>query len=123
MYSVNRWLSCRFNLLSGVVVGTTALIAVLTPRIDAALAGFALAFSFNITDQVSFPRIKRDYWLRMQFRQDHVDGMTAVSITRQNYLTLLQVRRFVSLELSMVSRLFGGWTVVDFMSGRSPWNE
>jgi len=61
MYSVNRWLNCRFNLLSGVVAGIIGLIAVMTPRIDAALAGFALAFSFKATSQVSFPRIKRNH--------------------------------------------------------------
>jgi hypothetical protein len=50
--SVNRWLSIRFNLLSSVVVGVTALVSILTPRIDAALAGFALAFASTITNDV-----------------------------------------------------------------------
>lgn len=49
---VNRWLSVRFNLLSSAVVGVTALVSILTPRIDAALAGFALAFASTITNDV-----------------------------------------------------------------------
>ncbi|TBU28095.1 multidrug resistance-associated ABC transporter [Dichomitus squalens] len=45
MWGVNRWLSARFLLLSSCVVALVALVAVMTPRIDASLAGFALAFS------------------------------------------------------------------------------
>ena len=51
---VNRWLSVRFNLLSSAVVGVTGVVALLTPSIDAALAGFALAFASNITNDVGF---------------------------------------------------------------------
>jgi hypothetical protein len=50
---VNRWLSIRFNLLSGAIVGVTALVTILSPRIDAALAGFVLAFADTITHDVS----------------------------------------------------------------------
>ncbi|ETW77907.1 ABC transporter [Heterobasidion irregulare TC 32-1] len=68
MWGVNRWLSVRFNLLSSAIVGVTAVVAILTPSIDAALAGFILAFASTITNDILF-----------------------------------LVRRFVSLEQSMVA--------------------
>ena len=52
LYTVNRWLSVRFNLLSAVIVGLTAFVTILTPTIDAALAGFILAFATTITNDV-----------------------------------------------------------------------
>ncbi|KAL1665993.1 P-loop containing nucleoside triphosphate hydrolase protein [Schizophyllum commune] len=54
MWGVNRWLSVRFNLLSSAVVGVTAVVVMLTPRIDAAFAGFALAFANSITGDLLF---------------------------------------------------------------------
>ncbi|TFK48986.1 P-loop containing nucleoside triphosphate hydrolase protein [Heliocybe sulcata] len=54
MWGVNRWLSARYNLLSGAVVGITGLIAILNPRIDASLAGFALAFSSTVLNDLLF---------------------------------------------------------------------
>lgn len=42
----------RFNLLSGLVVGFTGVIAVFYPSISAALAGFALSFASSITHNV-----------------------------------------------------------------------
>lgn len=51
--SVNRWLSARFNLLSSAVIGITAFVAVLSPSIDAAMAGFALAFATSLLGDVS----------------------------------------------------------------------
>ena len=53
MLVVNRWLSARFNLLSSAVVGITALVAVLSPGIDASLAGFALSFATSLLHDVS----------------------------------------------------------------------
>ena len=50
---MNRWLSARFNLLSSAVIGMTAFVAVLTPGIDASLAGFALAFATSLLGDVS----------------------------------------------------------------------
>lgn len=50
---VNRWLSARFNLLSSAVIGVTAIVCVLTPSINASLAGMALAFSSTILNDVS----------------------------------------------------------------------
>lgn len=50
---MNRWLSARFNLLSSAVIGITAFVAVLTPTIDASLAGFALAFATSLLSDVS----------------------------------------------------------------------
>ncbi|KAL4079580.1 hypothetical protein J3A83DRAFT_4368342 [Scleroderma citrinum] len=49
MWGVNRWLSTRFNLLSSALIGLTGFVAVSSPSISAALAGFALAFASNIT--------------------------------------------------------------------------
>jgi ABC-type multidrug transport system fused ATPase/permease subunit len=48
-WAVNRWLSARFDLLSATTVGVTGLIAVSTPTISAALAGFALSFAGGMT--------------------------------------------------------------------------
>jgi ABC-type multidrug transport system fused ATPase/permease subunit len=44
-WGVNRWLSTRFDFLSATIVGVIGLIAVSTPTISAALAGFALSFA------------------------------------------------------------------------------
>ncbi|EIW78464.1 multidrug resistance-associated ABC transporter [Coniophora puteana RWD-64-598 SS2] len=54
MWSVNRWLSARFNLLSAVLVGLTGFVAVLYPGISAALAGFTLSFASNLTNNLLF---------------------------------------------------------------------
>ena len=50
---VNRWLSVRFNLISSGIIGVTGFVAVASPNISAALAGFALAFASTITSDVS----------------------------------------------------------------------
>ncbi|KAI0302402.1 hypothetical protein B0F90DRAFT_1714514 [Multifurca ochricompacta] len=52
MWGVNRWLSVRFNLLSAVIVGLAAFVSIITPTIDAALAGFILAFASTVTNDV-----------------------------------------------------------------------
>ncbi len=52
-HTVNRWLVIRFNLLSAVIVGLVAFVSILTPTIDAALAGFILAFASTATNDVS----------------------------------------------------------------------
>ncbi|KAG5641131.1 hypothetical protein DXG03_005945 [Asterophora parasitica] len=54
MWGVNRWLSIRFNLLSCGVIGATALASLVTPSINASLAGFALAFASTITSDLLF---------------------------------------------------------------------
>lgn len=51
---MNRWLSIRFNIISAAILGLTALFAVLNPRIDASLAGFALTFANTITGDILF---------------------------------------------------------------------
>jgi len=55
--TVNRWLSVRFNLLSAVIVGLAAFVSILTPTIDAALAGFILAFASTVTNDVSVAHV------------------------------------------------------------------
>ena len=40
LYAVNRWLSVRFNLFSSCIIGLAAFVTILTPTVDAALAGF-----------------------------------------------------------------------------------
>ena len=55
---VNRWVSTRFNLLSASVVGVTAVVIMLTPSIDAALAGFALAVVSTVTNDVCGRSVK-----------------------------------------------------------------
>ncbi|GLB42389.1 putative atp-binding cassette transporter [Lyophyllum shimeji] len=54
MWGVNRWLSMRFNLLSCGVIGATALVCLITPSINASLAGFALTFASTITGDLLF---------------------------------------------------------------------
>jgi hypothetical protein len=39
--------------LSAVIVGLTAFVTIITPTIDAALAGFILAFAITVTIDVS----------------------------------------------------------------------
>ena len=51
--TVNRWISSRFNVLSNTVIGCVAFIAVFS-HMDAALAGFALAFATTITSDLLF---------------------------------------------------------------------
>ncbi|EIW78632.1 multidrug resistance-associated ABC transporter [Coniophora puteana RWD-64-598 SS2] len=46
---VNRWISARYDLLASVTVGLVGIIAVMTPSISAALAGFALSFATQMT--------------------------------------------------------------------------
>ncbi|KZV72757.1 ATP-binding cassette transporter [Peniophora sp. CONT] len=43
MSAANMWIGCEFNMISSAIVGVAALAAVLTPSIDAALAGFILS--------------------------------------------------------------------------------
>ncbi|KAL9710249.1 hypothetical protein Ac2012v2_006545 [Leucoagaricus gongylophorus] len=54
MWGVNRWLSVRFNLVSAAIVGATGLVCLVTPRITASFAGFALAFASTITGDLLF---------------------------------------------------------------------
>ncbi|TFK68805.1 multidrug resistance-associated ABC transporter [Pluteus cervinus] len=54
MWGVNRWLSARFNLLSCAVLGATAVVSLMTPGINAALAGFCLAFASTLTNDLLF---------------------------------------------------------------------
>ncbi|KAJ7185377.1 multidrug resistance-associated ABC transporter [Mycena filopes] len=54
LWGVNRWLSIRFNILSSVIMGAIALVAVLDGNISASLAGFALAFANTITGDLLF---------------------------------------------------------------------
>lgn len=42
----------RFNLTSAAIVGITGVVVLLTPGIDASLAGFALAFVSSVTGDV-----------------------------------------------------------------------
>ncbi|KAJ7785356.1 multidrug resistance-associated ABC transporter [Mycena maculata] len=54
LWGVNRWLSIRFNILSSLIMGLIALMAVLNGSISASLAGFALAFANTITNDLLF---------------------------------------------------------------------
>ncbi|WRT69694.1 uncharacterized protein IL334_006684 [Kwoniella shivajii] len=53
-WTVNRWLSARFNLLSSALVGFTAIAVLIAPGVDAAMAGFALAFAGTISHDLLF---------------------------------------------------------------------
>ncbi|EJC98304.1 multidrug resistance-associated ABC transporter [Fomitiporia mediterranea MF3/22] len=54
LWGVNRWVSTRFNLLSSAIVGVTAIVALINPKIDASLAGFTLAFASTVTNDLLF---------------------------------------------------------------------
>ena len=51
--AVNRWISSRFDVLSNVVIVCVAFIAVFS-HMDAAFAGFALAFAATIVNDLLF---------------------------------------------------------------------
>jgi hypothetical protein len=53
-FTVNRWLSARFNLVSAAIVGATGLVCLVTPSISASFAGFALAFASTISGDLLF---------------------------------------------------------------------
>lgn len=53
-WTVNRWLSARFNLLSSVLVGITAVAVLVAPGVDASMAGFALAFAGTFSHNLLF---------------------------------------------------------------------
>ena len=53
-WTVNRWLSARFNILSSVVLGVIAVVILLSPDISAPMAGFALAFASGISHDLLF---------------------------------------------------------------------
>ncbi|KAF7325781.1 Multidrug resistance-associated ABC transporter protein [Mycena kentingensis (nom. inval.)] len=54
LWGVNRWLSIRFNILSSIIMGAIAAVAVINGGISAALAGFALAFANTVTNDLLF---------------------------------------------------------------------
>ncbi|KAF9459133.1 multidrug resistance-associated ABC transporter [Collybia nuda] len=54
MWGANRWVSIRFNLFSACISGVTALMILVTPSINASLAGFALTFAYTITIDIVF---------------------------------------------------------------------
>lgn len=86
LWSVNRWLSIRFALLSAVVVALTGYVILLAgDKIDAALAGFALTFSLNIANGPFCLLFSNAPMLILD-----VD-------------ILFLVRRYTALELAMVS--------------------
>ncbi|CAE6396057.1 unnamed protein product [Rhizoctonia solani] len=54
MWSVNRWLSVRFNMLSATIVAITGAVMLVDNNVDASFAGFALAFASTITGDLLF---------------------------------------------------------------------
>ncbi|CAE6528569.1 unnamed protein product [Rhizoctonia solani] len=54
MWSVNRWLSVRFNILSAAIVAITGVVMLIDKNVDASFAGFALAFASTITGDLLF---------------------------------------------------------------------
>ena len=53
-WSLNRWLSARFNMLSSAVLGCTAAAVLWSPSVSAATAGFALAFASTVSGDLLF---------------------------------------------------------------------
>ncbi|KAF9239800.1 multidrug resistance-associated ABC transporter [Melanogaster broomeanus] len=51
-WALSRWLASRYDLLAACTVGVTGIIALLTPSVSAALAGFALSFAAGMTFEV-----------------------------------------------------------------------
>ena len=82
-----------------------AFVAVLTPTIDASLAGFALAFATSLLSDVSVARYSPcGRALTQTAHIAHLPGTSYIlPRARQTSLTSsYQVRRFVGLEQSMV---------------------
>lgn len=57
----NRWLSVRFSLLSAGAAFICAVILVYTPLVDASLAGFALSFVLNVSNDILFVSPSKTY--------------------------------------------------------------
>lgn len=55
------WIGCQFNMISAAIVGAAALAAVLTPGIDAAMAGFILAMVNSQAMDVSVHSVSLQY--------------------------------------------------------------
>jgi hypothetical protein len=51
---MNSQLVARFNLLSSVVVGMTAVAILISPSVSAAMAGFAMAFANGLSHDLLF---------------------------------------------------------------------
>ncbi|CAE6493905.1 unnamed protein product [Rhizoctonia solani] len=54
MWSVNRWLSVRFNILSALITAITGAVMLIDKNVDASFAGFALAFASTISGDLLF---------------------------------------------------------------------
>lgn len=55
LWVANRWLSVRFSLLSALLVGATGiLLLILSDKVSASVAGFALSFALNISNNMLF---------------------------------------------------------------------
>ena len=71
---MNRWLSVRVSLLSVGVVGVTGLVCLVTPSISASMAGFALAFTSTITNDLYFMVCFKWRWLWTGFEVELLLG-------------------------------------------------
>ena len=54
---MHRWLSVRFQMATGALIGCMALVILLNPSIDASWAGLALAFASTLNLDVRVPSI------------------------------------------------------------------
>jgi ABC-type multidrug transport system fused ATPase/permease subunit len=57
LWAANRWLSVRFSLLSAFLVGGTGLVMLLLSgmgKVNASVAGFALSFALQISNNMLF---------------------------------------------------------------------
>lgn len=54
MWTLNRWLSARYNMISSLVLLATGAAVLITPSISAGTAGFALAFATSVAGDMLF---------------------------------------------------------------------
>ncbi|CED85202.1 multidrug resistance-associated abc transporter [Phaffia rhodozyma] len=52
MWTLNRWVTARYNILSSAILGMTGVVVLLTPSISAPTAGFALSFALKVASDM-----------------------------------------------------------------------
>ncbi|GAA5837403.1 hypothetical protein JCM5353_002686 [Sporobolomyces roseus] len=90
LWSVNRWLSVRFSLLSALVVGFTAYVLIgANGKIDSATAGFALTFALGISNDLLF--LVRRY-TQLELSMVAVERIREYSLIKQEAPEIIEPR-------------------------------
>ncbi|GAA5864423.1 hypothetical protein JCM1840_000490 [Sporobolomyces johnsonii] len=89
-WGVNRWLSMRFSLLSACVVSLTGYVLITAgDKVDAALAGFTLTFSLNISNDILF--LVRRY-TQLELSMVAVERIREYSLIKQEAPEIIEPR-------------------------------